>query len=74
MIRFCALILVLAGAAMPASAQPAADAALVQKARAIHDRVITLDTHDDINPTRIVPIGPDQDLSTPHGRDRLISF
>jgi putative glutathione S-transferase len=31
-------------------------------------------THDDINPTRIVPIGPDQDLSTPHGRDRLISF
>ena len=28
-------------------------------------------THDDINPTRIVPIGPDQDLSTPHGRDRL---
>lgn len=28
-------------------------------------------THDDINPTRIVPIGPDQDLSTPHGRDYL---
>src|SRR5687767_2073975 len=27
-----------------------ADAALVQKARAIHDRVITLDTHADINP------------------------
>ncbi len=31
-------------------AQGTADAALVQKARAIHDRVITLDTHDDINP------------------------
>ena len=31
-------------------AQGPADAALVQKARAIHDRVITLDTHDDINP------------------------
>ncbi len=30
--------------------ETAADAALVQKARAIHDRVITLDTHDDINP------------------------
>lgn len=28
-------------------------------------------THDDINPTRIVPIGPDQDLSSPHGRERL---
>lgn len=25
-------------------------------------------THDDINPTRIVPIGPMQDLSSPHGR------
>ena len=28
-------------------------------------------THDDINPTRIVPIGPDQDLSAPSGRERL---
>lgn len=28
-------------------------------------------THDDINPTRIVPLGPDQDLSAPHGRERL---
>jgi glutathionyl-hydroquinone reductase len=28
-------------------------------------------THDDINPTRIVPVGPDQDLSAPHGRERL---
>ena len=34
----------------PAPAQATADAALVQKARAIHDRVIALDTHDDINP------------------------
>ena len=25
-------------------------------------------THDDINPTRIVPVGPIQDLTTPHGR------
>ncbi len=28
-------------------------------------------THDDINPTRIVPIGPHLDLESPHGRDRL---
>ena len=28
-------------------------------------------THDDINPTRIVPIGPALDLSQPHGRSRL---
>ena len=27
------------------------DDALVKKARAIHDRVIALDTHDDINPS-----------------------
>lgn len=28
-------------------------------------------THDEINPTRIVPLGPDQDLTTVHGRERL---
>lgn len=28
-------------------------------------------THDDINPTRIVPLGPTLDFSTPHGRERL---
>ena len=28
-------------------------------------------THDDINPTRIVPIGPVLDLSRPHGRELL---
>jgi membrane dipeptidase len=35
---------------VPAGAQTGADAALTQKARAIHDRVIALDTHADINP------------------------
>ncbi len=29
-------------------------------------------THDDINPTRIVPIGPELDLTSPHGRERLL--
>jgi glutathionyl-hydroquinone reductase len=28
-------------------------------------------THDDINPTRIVPIGPALDFTAPHGRERL---
>ena len=28
-------------------------------------------THDDINPTGIVPLGPDQDLFGPHERERL---
>lgn len=28
-------------------------------------------THGNINPTRIVPLGPDQDLEAPHGRDAL---
>ncbi|MDT7041437.1 glutathione S-transferase family protein [Candidatus Nitronereus thalassa] len=28
-------------------------------------------THHDINPTRIVPLGPEQDLWSPHGRDHL---
>lgn len=30
-------------------------------------------THDQINPTRIVPIGPEQDLFAPHGRAKLSS-
>lgn len=29
-------------------------------------------THHDINPTRIVPVGPVQDLSSPHRRKRLV--
>lgn len=29
-------------------------------------------THDDINPTRIVPIGPELDFTRPHGREKLI--
>jgi putative glutathione S-transferase len=28
-------------------------------------------THGEINPTRIVPVGPVQDLTTPHGRESL---
>jgi putative glutathione S-transferase len=28
-------------------------------------------THDEINPTGIVPIGPDLDLTSAHGRERL---
>jgi putative glutathione S-transferase len=28
-------------------------------------------THDEINPTRIVPIGPAQNLNAPHGRERV---
>jgi putative glutathione S-transferase len=30
-------------------------------------------THDEINPSRIVPIGPEMDLSRPHGREKLQS-
>jgi len=29
-------------------------------------------THGQINPTRIVPIGPELDLDAPHGRDRMM--
>ena len=34
---------------------PQGDEALVKRARAIHDRVLTLDTHDDINPDNFTP-------------------
>ncbi len=29
------------------------------------------ESHESINPTRIVPVGPELDFETPHGRDRL---
>jgi putative glutathione S-transferase len=28
-------------------------------------------THEEINPSRIVPLGPIPDLTKPHGRERL---
>ena len=40
-------------AGTPGSAQ--SDEALVKRARTIHDRVLTLDTHDDINPDNFTP-------------------
>ncbi|HUQ87567.1 MAG TPA: membrane dipeptidase, partial [Vicinamibacterales bacterium] len=43
-------VLAVAIAPSPAPAQATADAALIQKARAIHERVITMDTHNDIDP------------------------
>jgi len=45
------LVLLVAGLApAPAPAQSTANDALIQKARAIHERVIALDTHNDISP------------------------
>lgn len=50
---FTLALLTLAGLAVPAAAQ-SPDAALIAKARAIHERVITLDTHVDIDPRNFV--------------------
>jgi membrane dipeptidase len=52
LITYVAACLTLAAThtAPPVQAQAAADPALVARARAIHDRVIALDTHVDINP------------------------
>jgi membrane dipeptidase len=44
-----------APAATTAPAAPSADEALVKKARAIHEHVIKLDTHDDIEPANFTP-------------------
>ena len=55
------LLLATAAAAAPIHAQ---DAALVQRARGIHDRVITLDTHVDINPNNFR-------LGAPNYKERL---
>ena len=51
LVTFAAVFLLFVTLADPRpSAQAGADSALVAKAKGIHERVITLDTHDDINP------------------------
>ena len=54
-VGFVAAFAILAGVAR---AQQPTDAALVAKARAIHDRVIALDTHVDIDPKNFTPEHP----------------
>jgi len=49
------LALAAAGTSRPTGAQGAAEDAIVKKARAIHERVIALDTHDDINTRDFTP-------------------
>jgi membrane dipeptidase len=53
----CALVFACSAAAALSAAQAAqeSEAQLVARAKAIHDRVITLDTHDDINPANFTP-------------------
>ena len=46
----CALLVLALRYEPPVAAQGGADDALIKRARAIHDRVIALDTHNDINP------------------------
>jgi len=48
---FAALALVACGGGEPAADAPETEAQLVERARGIHERVITLDTHHDINPS-----------------------
>jgi membrane dipeptidase len=48
--RLVAAVALAVGAVAALTAQPKLDPALVARARVIHDRVITLDTHADINP------------------------
>ena len=48
---FCAVAVALVVAAPAARGRQSADDALIKKARAIHDKAITLDTHVDINPS-----------------------
>ena len=48
---FCAVAVALVVAAPAARGRQSADEDLIKKARAIHDKAITLDTHVDINPS-----------------------
>ncbi len=54
-VRSLAVVACLTATAVGSGAQSGADAALMAKAKAIHDRVIALDTHDDIDPENFTP-------------------
>jgi membrane dipeptidase len=53
-LRRCLVLLAFVSALGVLAAQSPADAELVKRARAIHERVITLDTHVDISPANFV--------------------
>jgi len=59
-------LLLASGALAQGEAEDAASAALIERARAIHQRVITLDTHKDISPQ----LAPEQLPSDPATRKR----
>ena len=50
LVTLAAVVALLSSGSTPGAAQAPAEADLVQRARAIHDRVIALDTHNDISP------------------------
>lgn len=49
------LLFQLTATTLPAQSSSNADAALIAKAKGIHDRVLKLDTHDDIDPANFTP-------------------
>jgi membrane dipeptidase len=53
--RFLAAALAIASLAALSAQSPETERALIDRARGIHERVITLDTHDDINPAHFLP-------------------
>jgi membrane dipeptidase len=60
--------------ASPQAAPNQAEDALIKKARAIHDRVIALDTHDDINADNFTPErNYTQDLDTQVNLPKMVS-
>ena len=62
--KFSFLFVLLAGFQL-AHSQSAAEEKLLKKARAIHEKAITIDTHNDINVTNFTPeINYTQRLST----------
>jgi membrane dipeptidase len=69
-----ALSMIVLSSAAPLRGQAAADAELVKRARAIHERVITLDTHADINPSNFTrERNYTQDLPTQVNLPKMIS-
>ncbi len=74
-VRSIAAVLAVTAFAIPASAQnSAADDALLAKARAIHAKVLSIDTHVDISPANFSATGPNYTQKLPRTQVDLVKM
>lgn len=72
--RFFLSVGIALGCALPLSAQSTADPAILAKAKAIHAKVFSVDTHVDINPNNFKSTGPNYTQKLPNTQVDLVKM